>query len=118
MQIPTREAAHPNVEDGVVICRCVRGRKRYLDIRLPTFVRDTEPVLRDGRSVQLNFVENLFSFVPIGVCFWYPCKFLYRKWGSRSQRRSACEMDMAREARRGCAPSWRQRAAPTCGSCA
>ena len=24
--------------DGFVVCRCVRGRNRYLDIRCPTFV--------------------------------------------------------------------------------
>ena len=38
MQIPTQEAAQPNAEDGFGICRCVRGRKRYLDLRLPTFI--------------------------------------------------------------------------------
>ena len=62
MQIPRQEAAQPNVEDGFVMCRCVQGRKRYLDIRLPTFVRDTQPVLGDGRSVWFNFGDNLYLF--------------------------------------------------------
>ena len=39
MQIPIQAAAQPNVEDGFVICRCDRGRKRYLDITHPTCVR-------------------------------------------------------------------------------
>ena len=39
MSIPLQEAAQPNVEDGFVICSSIRVRKRYLDIRLPTFVK-------------------------------------------------------------------------------
>ena len=67
MQIPRQEAAQPNVEDGFVMCRCVQGRKRYLDIRLPTFVRDTQPVLGDGRSVWFNFTDNLYLFKEVSA---------------------------------------------------
>ena len=34
-----QEAAQPNVEDGFVMCRCIRPRKRHLDIRLSIFVK-------------------------------------------------------------------------------
>ena len=46
MQIPMQEAEQPNLEDGFVLCGCVRGRKRYLGNPVPPKINTGPPPIK------------------------------------------------------------------------